>query len=295
VTDPRESSANDTRTRARALRAPVAALVDDAAVGFYAAEEAAFARAVRAWAGDLNVSYERPLRVCEMADCRAACCREGTQLLGESADRLATLVRTYADWFAAHGLDLDPDALFVEKAITQTAEGDAVVFTATRPYDHSGARPPLPPSERGAACTMLLDDGRCSLQVFSEETTGDPWYFKPVVCWLFPALVVRHVDGRTILTMKDSGSPREAPEYPGVYSPPCARAHQLGTPAVDAISRELDRLGDLAERPTLRHEIATETQGFPWSGPSDAPFGVGRNDPCPCGSGRKYKRCHGDS
>jgi preprotein translocase subunit SecA len=20
---------------------------------------------------------------------------------------------------------------------------------------------------------------------------------------------------------------------------------------------------------------------------------VGRNDPCPCGSGRKYKRCHG--
>ena len=21
---------------------------------------------------------------------------------------------------------------------------------------------------------------------------------------------------------------------------------------------------------------------------------VGRNDPCPCGSGRKYKRCHGD-
>jgi preprotein translocase subunit SecA len=21
---------------------------------------------------------------------------------------------------------------------------------------------------------------------------------------------------------------------------------------------------------------------------------TGRNDPCPCGSGRKYKRCHGD-
>jgi uncharacterized protein YecA (UPF0149 family) len=20
---------------------------------------------------------------------------------------------------------------------------------------------------------------------------------------------------------------------------------------------------------------------------------VGRNDPCPCGSGRKYKKCHG--
>jgi preprotein translocase subunit SecA len=22
---------------------------------------------------------------------------------------------------------------------------------------------------------------------------------------------------------------------------------------------------------------------------------VGRNDPCPCGSGRKYKKCHGAS
>jgi len=23
------------------------------------------------------------------------------------------------------------------------------------------------------------------------------------------------------------------------------------------------------------------------------PLEVGRNDPCPCGSGKKYKRCHG--
>jgi hypothetical protein len=27
--------------------------------------------------------------------------------------------------------------------------------------------------------------------------------------------------------------------------------------------------------------------------PQDAVPRVGRNDPCPCGSGRKYKRCHG--
>jgi preprotein translocase subunit SecA len=27
----------------------------------------------------------------------------------------------------------------------------------------------------------------------------------------------------------------------------------------------------------------------------DAYAGVGRNDPCPCGSGRKFKRCHGGS
>ena len=27
--------------------------------------------------------------------------------------------------------------------------------------------------------------------------------------------------------------------------------------------------------------------------PEDQFVGVGRNDPCPCGSGRKFKQCHG--
>jgi preprotein translocase subunit SecA len=25
----------------------------------------------------------------------------------------------------------------------------------------------------------------------------------------------------------------------------------------------------------------------------DSELAVGRNDPCPCGSGKKYKKCHG--
>jgi uncharacterized protein YecA (UPF0149 family) len=31
--------------------------------------------------------------------------------------------------------------------------------------------------------------------------------------------------------------------------------------------------------------VAAETERF---------ADVGRNDPCPCGSGAKYKKCHGD-
>ncbi|MCX5697048.1 MAG: SEC-C metal-binding domain-containing protein [Candidatus Omnitrophica bacterium] len=27
--------------------------------------------------------------------------------------------------------------------------------------------------------------------------------------------------------------------------------------------------------------------------PSQSKVKVGRNDPCPCGSGKKYKKCHG--
>jgi preprotein translocase subunit SecA len=40
---------------------------------------------------------------------------------------------------------------------------------------------------------------------------------------------------------------------------------------------------------------ASEKGGDP-DGPGSQTFGsqkIGRNDPCPCGSGKKYKRCHG--
>jgi preprotein translocase subunit SecA len=37
---------------------------------------------------------------------------------------------------------------------------------------------------------------------------------------------------------------------------------------------------------------AGEDSGKPRTVVSDHPK-VGRNDPCPCGSGKKYKKCHG--
>ena len=53
---------------------------------------------------------------------------------------------------------------------------------------------------------------------------------------------------------------------------------------------------------------AAQAKGMPAAPPKAAPTGkaktvekdkddpfanVGRNDPCPCGSGKKYKKCHG--
>ena len=53
--------------------------------------------------------------------------------------------------------------------------------------------------------------------------------------------------------------------------------------------RELERLRMVREP----GDAVTPVEAMP---SLDARFGgakVGRNDPCPCGSGRKYKRCHG--
>ena len=39
--------------------------------------------------------------------------------------------------------------------------------------------------------------------------------------------------------------------------------------------------------------VATPVEDLPDLGARFGGAKVGRNDPCPCGSGRKYKRCHG--
>jgi preprotein translocase subunit SecA len=40
--------------------------------------------------------------------------------------------------------------------------------------------------------------------------------------------------------------------------------------------------GEGEKRPRAKQETVVRTQPK-----------VGRNDPCPCGSGKKYKKCHG--
>ena len=61
-----------------------------------------------------------------------------------------------------------------------------------------------------------------------------------------------------------------------------------------AYSQTLTLVADFFDMPRREELTAFYEQAFP-------PFrdfskeqvrGVGRNDPCPCGSGKKYKRCH---
>jgi len=48
-------------------------------------------------------------------------------------------------------------------------------------------------------------------------------------------------------------------------------------------------------RPTrLQYSAPSDSGGVEVTRTSDPFANVGRNDPCPCGSGRKFKRCHGD-
>ena len=70
-----------------------------------------------------------------------------------------------------------------------------------------------------------------------------------------------------------------------------------GTVTFRARFRENGRLQVLAERSEFRR-IGGEWrycrgEVVPEPAPAPASAKVGRNDPCPCGSGRKFKKCHG--
>jgi preprotein translocase subunit SecA len=76
-----------------------------------------------------------------------------------------------------------------------------------------------------------------------------------------------------------------------------SQAHGDGSPAEQAGSGAQLPSGLEPHRPRhLEYSAPSDSGGVEHrsDGSADAFAGVGRNDPCPCGSGRKFKRCHGD-
>ena len=59
--------------------------------------------------------------------------------------------------------------------------------------------------------------------------------------------------------------------------------------------RQLDELSDLLlTEPWLWDDLVPErSPKAATASPAPQPRKVGHNEPCPCGSGRKYKHCHG--
>lgn len=64
----------------------------------------------------------------------------------------------------------------------------------------------------------------------------------------------------------------------------------------DDIERLLDAAADAIPRSVLLVRMIAKMRGQrPWRrAPAPARIKIGRNEPCPCGSGRKYKRCCGE-
>ncbi len=72
------------------------------------------------------------------------------------------------------------------------------------------------------------------------------------------------------------------------------RSDRLGRRVVDLegelASRERELTLTRQRLEDLERRLSAERSRLVWSGDARK---MGRNDPCPCGSGVKYKRCHG--
>jgi len=85
-----------------------------------------------------------------------------------------------------------------------------------------------------------------------------------------------------------------APAQPTAAQPPVARQPADGAPAVvtPGLSQPQRPARLSYSAPTMDGEAQVQSRTESAGG---GEFGkVGRNAPCPCGSGRKYKLCHGD-
>src|SRR5438309_345738 len=69
-----------------------------------------------------------------------------------------------------------------------------------------------------------------------------------------------------------------------------ARVNDDGAAPLPAFAREMERKQQRQEKEMRFHAGATPSEA---PKPVRAGAKVGRNDPCPCGSGKKYKKCHG--
>jgi len=82
-----------------------------------------------------------------------------------------------------------------------------------------------------------------------------------------------------------------------VEAPQDRRDRRRGTPSrMVTQHKDATNMGFNAPAQTQRPP-GTPQEGEPRSGSAKQPVKadkkVGRNDPCPCGSGKKYKKCHG--
>ncbi|MDQ6780744.1 MAG: SEC-C metal-binding domain-containing protein, partial [Candidatus Eremiobacteraeota bacterium] len=89
-----------------------------------------------------------------------------------------------------------------------------------------------------------------------------------------------------IVVQAPDGAPAQAPSPNGAPALPgqdAVHAPQSSLPVPDArTARRFEQL----------HSNRDESAGGP-APVRNADKKVGRNDPCPCGSGRKFKKCHG--
>ena len=139
-----------------------------------------------------------------------------------------------------------------------------------------------------------LDQLRQSVQNASYEQKDPLLIYKLESVNLFDAMVNK-INNQTISILMRGQipvqeAPAEAPEAP--QAPRQVEVRQAAPEQRQDMSKYREQKVDLND-PNQQAAAAQDTREQPRREPIRAEKTVGRNDPCPCGSGKKYKNCHG--
>ena len=94
------------------------------------------------------------------------------------------------------------------------------------------------------------------------------------------------------MPVRSSNAPATVSEMPPLQRRPEApRVSKAPTTTIDALEREFE--AKKKREREARRQATNGNSATNGSGPQLVSNGVGRNDLCPCGSGKKYKKCHG--
>jgi hypothetical protein len=199
------------------------------------------------------VEFQRKIQRCSLETCRGMCCYDGASVDKATAEKIQEITDDNRHRFSAMGLDLPLDV--VEK---NEWNGVVGLKTAVRPFPFRSHVKNFPEHFNETACVFLLDDGRCGLQVLSEQDGKHRWFYKPLTCWLQP---IKLTSAAIRLYDQDS-DPNKLPGYDGfVIRTCCGRTETDGQPAAAVLREELEFLGKLIDRDLLTELAATSAEG----------------------------------
>jgi hypothetical protein len=187
--------------------------------------------------------FQRKIQRCSLATCRGMCCYDGASVDKATAEKIREIADDNRHRFSAMGLNLPHDV--VEK---NEWNGTVGLKTTVRPFPFRSHVKDFPAHFNETACVFLLDDGRCGLQVLSEQDGKHRWFYKPFTCWLQP---IKLADGEVRL-YDESSDPNKLPGYDGfVIRTCCGQTETQGQSAVEVLREELRFLGKLIGRDLL--------------------------------------------
>ncbi len=136
-----------------------------------------------------------------------------------------------------------------------------------------------------------MDDLRSNVQFASHEQKDPLLIYKLESYGLFKNLVARVNSELTNFLMHAKLPQGQQGQVSQAQAPKAPEQAKVNTQKAESLN--LQQRTAVSQQPSMQQPMPMPQAPAPKAEPIKAEVRIGRNDPCPCGSGKKYKSCHG--